>query len=78
MQIMADTLGRAVIASEEREGTSRGVALLALQSLGAIASLDELPAADGTEYTPNMDHHAIYQAAVRRQRELYGRFYAPK
>jgi gluconokinase len=76
MQIIADTLGRAVIASEEREATSRGVALLALESLGLIDSLDELPAADGTEYAPNMADHTIYQAAIQRQRQLYERFYS--
>jgi gluconokinase len=76
MQIIADTLGRPVVASEEREATSRGVALLALESLGAIATVDELPAADGEVYQPNPANHAIYQDAIARQRELYDRFYA--
>ncbi len=75
MQVIADTLGWPVVASEELEATSRGVALLALESLGAIGSLDELPAADGTAYEPNLAHHAIYQTAIKRQRELYERFY---
>jgi gluconokinase len=75
IQIIAAALGRPVVASEEREATSRGVALLALESLGTIRSLDELPAADGTVYQPNMAHHTIYQAAIQRQRQLYERFY---
>ena len=75
IQIIADALGRPVIASEEREATSRGVALLALESLGTIRSLDELPAADGTAYQPDMARHTIYRAAIQRQRELYERFY---
>jgi len=76
IQIIADTLGRRVVASEEREATSRGVALLALESLGTIRSLDELPAADGAVYEPNNANHTIYQAAIQRQRDLYERFYS--
>jgi gluconokinase len=75
MQIIADTLGRPVVASAEPEATSRGVALLALESLGAIASIEALPAADGTSYEPNAANHAIYQQAIARQVELYNRFY---
>jgi gluconokinase len=76
MQIIADTLGRPVVASEEREATSRGVALLALESLRVIGSVGELPASDGTVYSPDMARHPIYQAAIERQHELYNRFYA--
>jgi gluconokinase len=71
MQIIASTLGHAILASEEQEATSRGAALLALESLGAIASVDALPAPTGALYEPDMARHAIYRAAIDRQRELY-------
>jgi gluconokinase len=78
MQIIADALGRTVVASEEREATSRGVALLALESLGAIGSPGDLPAADGAVFQPNMAHHRMYEPAIQRQRDLYERFYPSK
>lgn len=71
MQICADTLGTPVTASAEREGTSRGVALLALESLGTINDVAALPAALGATYQPEHAHHIVYRAAIERQRELY-------
>jgi gluconokinase len=71
MQTIADVLGWPVVASKEAEATSRGVALLALRSIGAIGALDELPADDGAAYEPNTERHAIYREAVERQQELY-------
>jgi gluconokinase len=71
MQIIADVLGRPLLASAETEATSRGVALLALESLGAIPSLEIAPAATGAEYTPDPERHALYRAAIERQRALY-------
>ena len=76
MQMIADVLNRPVVASEEQEATSRGVALLALESLGAIASIDELPAADGAMYQPDAGRHSVYRAAIARQEALYAQFYA--
>jgi gluconokinase len=73
MQTIADVLGRTVVASNEAEATSRGVALLALRSLGASGELGELPADDGAVYEPNAERHAIHRAAVDRQQELYKR-----
>ena len=75
MQIIADVLNRPLIASEEYEATSRGIALLALEALGAMTSIDDLPAADGATYHPNPERHTIYMAAIARQQALYMRFY---
>jgi gluconokinase len=75
MQMIADVLNRPLIASEEYEATSRGTALLALEALGAMTSIDDLPAADGATYHPNPERHAIYMAAIARQQALYMRFY---
>lgn len=71
MQIIADVLGRPLVASGEAETTSRGVALLALRTLGVIPSLDAVPAAEGPIYEPDPARHAVYQEAVARQERLY-------
>ena len=71
MQIMADVLGLPVIASEEPEATSRGTALLALEALGQIASVEQLPGDDGVVFQPNVQYHDVYRAAVERQQALY-------
>jgi gluconokinase len=71
LQIIADTLGYPILASDEPEATSRGAALLALEALGAISSIDDLPATTGALYQPDAANHDIYRAAIDRQRELY-------
>lgn len=65
MQILADVLGAPVYANAHAEATIRGAAFLAM----GIDPETEL----GTGYTPNMDNHKIYQAAVERQQALYKR-----
>jgi gluconokinase len=71
MQIIADTLGHAILASDEPEATSRGAALLALESLGAIPTIESLPANTSTVYTPDSANHELYRTAIERQRALY-------
>lgn len=73
MQIIADVLGRPLVASGEAETTSRGTALLALRSLGVLKKLDDLPAHDGHLYAPDPARRATYQAAMDRQAWLYER-----
>lgn len=73
MQIFADVLGRTVVASAEPEATSRGAAILALKAIGAIPSIEHVPAADGAAYEPDGKRHAVYQAAISRQQWLYDR-----
>jgi gluconokinase len=73
MQTMADVMGHSVVASGEVEATSRGTALLALKALGILPSLEAISAQDGMIYEPNKERHEIYQAAMARQQELYGR-----
>lgn len=70
-QIVADVLGRALILSQEPEATSRGAALLALEAIGAITDVATLPANDGAIIMPNLEHYAVYQGAIERQRQLY-------
>ncbi len=73
MQIMADVLGQRLIASGEREATSRGAALRALQSLGLLKAVEDAPDRLGAAYEPNAQNHAIYASGLQRHRELYER-----
>jgi gluconokinase len=71
LQIMTDVLGEPMVTSAVPEATSRGAALLALESLGAIPNLGADPAPLGDTYHPNPQHTRIYQTAIARQKELY-------
>jgi gluconokinase len=73
MQICADALGRTVYASPISEATARGVALLALRSLGVIATLDALPTPLTQAFVPDEAAHQRYQQAIQRQKALYDR-----
>lgn len=76
-QIIADALGRPITLAEVEEASERGSALLALQTIGAIKAADA--AVDlGRRFEPNMEHHAIYRAAIARQQELYGLLVTPE
>ncbi len=70
-QIMADVLGRPVIASGEPEASSRGAALLALESLGLLSRVEDAPAALGRVFEPVPDRTARYAAGLERQKALY-------
>jgi gluconokinase len=70
-QIMADVLGNPVIASGEKEASSRGAALLALESLGFAPSLGVSSARMGETFQPHPESHEIYRRARARQERLY-------
>lgn len=72
-QLIADALGRPVVASGEREASSRGVALLALERLGAVENIETMPTALRRVYEPDPDAHARLKAAQERQRHYYQR-----
>jgi gluconokinase len=76
LQLMADVLGRPVVASLEAEATSRGTALLALKALGLISSLEAITAEDGIVYEPTRERYELYRAAIERQQVLYRRLVA--
>lgn len=77
-RILAAVLGVPLIRSEEGEATSRGAALIALAQLGALSSWEDAPAALGAVIEPDMAAHAIYQAAIARQEELYRAVVPPR
>jgi gluconokinase len=71
LQIIADTLGRPVAALDaDAEASARGVAVSALDSIGAIDHLrpEQVPVKD--RYEPDGDAHAAYLAGWQRQRAL--------
>ena len=77
MQMLADALNRPLLASNEREATSRGVALLALEALGVQSDLAALPLGTGRAYQPDAARHERYAAGLRRQQELYAALITP-
>ena len=70
-QMIADALGQPVTASDEREASSRGAALLALEQLGAIENVETAPTSLGRTYGPNPAAHERYRAAQERHRHYY-------
>ncbi len=72
LQIMADAFGHPIRATETVETTSRGVGLLALESLGLLdRPLEETALLPGRIFEPVAEHHGIYRHALERQRRLY-------
>ena len=69
-QIIADALGKPVTWSRESEATSRGAALLALESLGVLPDLAAARQPLGETFEPDRAHHARYRVALERQRLL--------
>ena len=69
--IMADVLGMPVTASAEAEASSRGAALLALEALGMLPSLEAVPAGLGPTVRPDPARHARYRDGLARHRQLY-------
>jgi gluconokinase len=70
-QIIADVLGRPVTLTAAREASIRGAALLALEAVGKIASIEEVSVSIEEVFQPDMTRHARYQAGLARQEELY-------
>jgi gluconokinase len=72
MQIVADVFGRPLLASSEPEASSRGVSLLALETLGLLRQpLDEMQPSVRRRFEPRTANTARYRAAAERQRHLY-------
>ena len=70
-QIMADVFGSPVTTSEVAEASSRGAAVLALDSLGLIGGLSDVPLYLGKAYKPVPDRHPVYEQARARYEALY-------
>jgi gluconokinase len=68
--MIADAIGYPLRWSPESEATSRGVALLALQSLGMLDDFAHARRPLGDTVAPDPARHARYRAALERQRGL--------
>ena len=75
VQIIADVLGRPLLFGGPAEASSRGAALLALEAVGKIATIEEEQFAIDQVFEPDMSRHARYQEGLARQEELYNRLY---
>jgi gluconokinase len=71
LQIITDMLGRESIVSRIREGSARGAALLAFESLGVIKELKDSPLFIERTCYPDAKRHAIYRQTIKRQQRLY-------
>jgi gluconokinase len=70
-QILADALNRPVHLSRVPETSTRGAALLALETLGAIEDLADLPDFSELAAEPIPERQAQYQELISRLRLLY-------
>ena len=75
LQIMADVLGRPVLFGGSPEASIRGAALLALEAVGTIGSIEEVSVSVDTVVEPDMQRHARYREGLARQQELYARLF---
>jgi gluconokinase len=69
-QMLADAFGRTIHASAEREATSRGAAVLALEALGVWPEAGGRGAPLGEIFRPDAARHARYRAALERHKRL--------
>jgi gluconokinase len=70
-QMMADVLGQPVIASAVAEASSRGAALLALETMKIVSDFNQLSNPCVPVYLPDPEKYEIYAKAMDRQDELY-------
>ena len=75
LQIIADVLGRPLMFGGAAESSIRGAALLGLEAVGKIATIEEDSISVEQVYEPDMSRHARYQQGLVRQEELYQRLY---
>jgi gluconokinase len=71
LQIMADVLGIPVTESAEPEASSRGAALLVLETLGLLSDIKNRAHQFGPTYTPRFVYHAQHLEGLKRHRQLY-------
>lgn len=77
-QMMADVMGVPVVASAVPEASSRGAALLALESLGFLDGLSSISAPSGKVHEPHPSRRDAYQLGRQRQESLYDLLIKPR
>ena len=71
LQIIADVLGKPVMFGGSPEASTRGAALLALEAVGKIGTIEEVAVSVDEVFEPNMDRNARYRLGLERQEEFY-------
>jgi gluconokinase len=74
-QMIADVLGRRIMFGGPPEASLRGAALLALEAVGKIRSIEDLPVMIDHVVEPDMARHASYQKGLERQELYYARLF---
>jgi gluconokinase len=77
-QIIADVLGRSVRFDGGAESSMRGAALLALEAVGKIGSIEQDSVSIEQVFEPDLSRHARYQEGLARQEELYAQIFRAK
>ncbi len=75
LQIIADVLGRPLLFGATAEASIRGAALIGLEAVGKIGTIEEDSIAIEQVFEPDLERHARYQQGIARQEELYDRLY---
>ena len=70
-QIIADVLGKPLMFGGTPEASIRGAALLALEAVGKIGGIEEGTVSIDQMFEPDLNRHASYQPAIKRQEEFY-------
>jgi len=74
-QMMADALGRPVVASLEKETSARGAAMLVLERIGAVGHLSEISSMTGETFLPRPEFADVYAELLGKQKTLYRRLF---
>jgi gluconokinase len=75
-QMMADALGSPITVCTEAEASCRGAALWALERLGLIDNVSDLPASTGAVIAPRAEYRHAYEDLFSKQHQLYERLFA--
>ena len=73
LQIITDVLGRPLLFGGTAEASIRGAALIGLEAVGKIGTIEEDSIAIEQVFEPDLKRHARYQQGLARQEELYNR-----
>lgn len=77
-RMMADALGHDVRMCIEKEATSRGAALLALERISAVTDIAGIPPDLGETFTFDEGNRATYDAMAVKQHRLYQKLFEEK
>ena len=81
LQIVADVLGKTILAGAVEQASARGAARLALEALGRDEEWEEdalAGQAGDRAFEPDPGRHAVYARAVERQQVLYEKLTLPE